>query len=372
MKLAPNWYVPVLKSKPGEFEALRQLRERNTDGFTPVIEIVEQAEDEDEDEAPPELALFKNLRATKPTRRTPEEHIRSKMDGLHTSLGERVAYIDPHEVSGLDQGSEIAFRFASELRLSFIPVIGLNRINRDLLTALPYARSGLAIRVVADDLRSWPSLDVGMRDALRVTRYDPREIDLLVDAQELPGVEGGRLRKLQEMLRFCSGVPVRNLILVASSMPQSVSKLPYDADTPIRRSEWGLWRELRRRTHDRALIYGDHGVQHSAGVEAPKGKARGGPPIAIRYTQEDTWVIAKGPPRGAGVSPSEEYPRVAERLASNRDVYRTPFHCPGCREIARSAEGTLQDGGSPKAWRRIGAAHHITLVTEQLLRERYA
>lgn len=373
MKFPSNWYVPALKSKPGEFEALRQLFDAGQDRFTPVVEVVEQPpEADDEDEEPAKgPVLFPGLAPKKRVPPTPEEHIQSKMAGLREALGGRLAYIDPHEVAALGggTGAGLVFDNAERQSLNFIPVVGLDRHYRDTLAANRHTRNGLAIRIVSEDLKRAPTLARAARDIVVDSGCSWESVDILLDAEELPEVPAGQQRKLTALLEFVGRVQCRNSVLIASAMPKSLRRLPHAEDSLVARREWILWRELRARYP--GAVFGDHGIQHSAGVELSRTKRPGLPPIAIRYTQSDAWLILKGPARGPGVSPSEEYPILAGRLFNSK-AYRSAFHCQGCREIAMSSQHQLSSGGQPRTWRRIGAVHHITTVLEQLRRERGA
>lgn len=380
MNLPNNWYVPILKSKPGEIQALLQLREGGITGFTPVVEIVERpprADGEGVEEDPPaKPALFPDLARKRKESPSDEAHIRSNLNGLRSALADQPVYIDPHEVASLAEGagSAIAFAAARDMGLRFIPVVGLSRADRDIRAALSHIEHGLAIRVVGADLGGAGTLGRSAREILKQAGCDWDGVDVLLDAEELPAVESGQTAKVAAMLEFAAGVPWRNLILAGSTIPKSVARFPAEQDTFLPRREWQLWRQLVSRRGDQPIVFGDHGVQHPAGVERPPRQVRGGgpPPIAIRYTDADHWLIARGPARRAGISPTIEYPRVAKRLIGNRDVRWNAFHCPGCLDIGRAADERLQRAGVPETWRRIGAAHHITVATEQLRRERGA
>lgn len=357
-------YVAALKSKPGEFRALRQLSGELTSDFVPLIEVVEQypaREDEEEDLQVPMPFMPTNEGGK--SQPAAEAHIREKLAALPEAIGERCIFLDPHEVAPLRQGGEhgttIAYRVAQQMGVAFRPVVRLS-VDTDVQDAYPFARGGFALRVAPRDVRGPPLARIAA-DVRRDMDCPWDEVDVILFPGELAPIAAARERQLRSLLEFAAGTRARSLTLCMTSMPFSIGSVR-DQSPP--RHEWALWRRLRR---DYPMLrYGDHGVQHPSGVE--RGKGYGRPPANIRYTRPDSWRILRGESAGAGVRPTEEYPRLARSLCETEPFFNA-FHCPGCRDVLAAAEDRLDRVGNHSLWRGIGTAHHLKLVTQLLQTE---
>ena len=91
----------------------------------------------------------------------------------------------------------------------------------------------------------------------------------------------------------------------------------------------------------------------------------------IRYTSEVTYVVAKGeayqrkkdPKKKAGISASDQYPKLAEMIIKHPSWRGKKFSWGDAFIEACSRKACV---GNPTNWRAVGTCHHIASVVRQI------
>ena len=349
MTFGPGHYVPVLKVKRGEKNALQLLGVNLRPHITPLLEIVEWQRSDNRPILSSHLdTAFRDL--AKSLQRYPRCFLDSRELAPH---GETAA--------------EEVFRRAVRDAIPFIPVTGISR-GADVSAALSHSERGVAIRLVRSEFEAG-ELSFRLPDFMARHNIGFEDTDLIVDLGPVEDMVTEGVARFAT--QFLADVPHpdswRTLTVSASAFPLSMRIVERNSHSYSARTEWLAWRNhLRDGGHVRRIpTYSDCAIQHPSGVEGFNPRIM---PVsaAVRYALSDSWLLIKGEStrkRRAIV----QFPQLAKQLVYGhlRDHFHGTAHCQGCASIKAAADG--RPGlGSPEVWRRIGTVHHITEVTQAL------
>lgn len=335
-------YVPVLKWKRAEQEAIRALPRDLRSSMTPLVEIV--ADDPDT--------------AGKQTER------------LASSWGiEAPFFLDPGALSETiaddkRTGAEVLFDEAEAKGLRFVPVTDLREPPEILKAVKRHSQRGVCLRLSVDDVVNDGAKD-RIDEHLGALGVQPSQTDLVLDMGSVEGESPGSvLLKARGLYSIAPlSCPWRTITLAGTAFPYSMAGLPRNTVSRLARTEWLVWRALVRevsKAHRRAPAFGDYGIQHPQPIDFV-------PPMRmsanIRYATEDAWLIVKGE-NVFGKAGYEQAYDLAETLQAESDLFG-PTHCAGCEAVASLAR---REGGPGNAttWRQIGFVHHLSLVASQV------
>jgi hypothetical protein len=349
VNISYNHYVPVLKLKDAEKDALRQLKPEIRDAVIPLFEVVERKVDPEKKEKPPL-----------------EEHL----DKAFKKLRETVSYyakffldLREIEVEGSNAIRDV-YRRAVAFGHPFTPVTRITN-GDEAAIAIDHSRNGVAIRLSRSELVS----DNGARVLERfMTRHklSPSAVDLILDLGHVESMVSYGVRALAENCLSNVTVPAawRSLIMTGCDFPKSMGEVDTNSHKLVDRSMWVAWRELvRMPVRERIPVFSDCGIQHSTGVEGVDLSVIKAAP-SIRYALSDGWLLLKG---CGSKLPSEQYSNLAAELTVGAlsEHFAGHKHCPGCDSMRRAAERE-PEANSRKEWRRFGTIHHITRTVENI------
>ena len=339
----PQHYVPVLKVKRGEKQALASISPGLQQYVVPLLEIVKR------------------------TDKTLPDHLTNGFSRLAQCLsGYSRCLLDVQELEPDGQaGAAESFNRASAEGITFTPVTGISR-SADVYPAVALAdTNGIALRLTDSDFQTG-QLATDLNYFLSTNSILPSSVDLIVDLGDVgdlipPGI-------IQKTMDFLTNVPSKNqwrtLTVAGSAFPLSMAVVDRNSSKLVPRADWVAWRDglySRRAALERLPTYSDCAIQHPIGVEGFDPRFMRASPT-MRYTLDNDWLLVKG--ESARVTPaSNQFPTLATQLVygSLQNFYRGAQHCAGCRMIQDSANGVPRLG-SPEIWRRIGTIHHITTV----------
>lgn len=341
-------YIPVLKMKTGEKEALPRLAPTVQARITPLFEVVERDPEK---------------------KATPPEHIDTAFKKFQPAIEKlRSYFLDCREVE-LD-GPETAldvFRRAADLGTAFVPVTGITR-SVDIEAALAHRTSGLALRLTVEEFEKG-SVQNELLSFVKTLGVPREVIDLIVDLgavddMVLPGVQNLAMTFLNDIPDPSSW---RTLTMSASAFPPGMGGLESRSHDLIDRLDWAAWRDGIRAdgSFPRVPSYSDGVIQHPRGVEGVDWRTRH-ISASVRYTTGDQWLRIKGVSTKAEL-PSDQFPDLATNLVYGQlsTHFAGASHCDGCFGMRCAADGADGYGGLTK-WRTLGTIHHITHVIEQL------
>jgi hypothetical protein len=354
-------YVPILRWKTAEVEALSKLKAPIREQVTPLLEL---------------CAVAFNLSITRTAGRAvrhklPEEIIGAKLSGIANGLESRPVFIDlVHIPKGFtaSDGRDLWFHILEQgvaKRLHIIPVTGFygKGIEHQRLVALA-ARgfgNGACVRVFARDLQR-ESFEADLKRMLEVLQLPASEIDILVDLQKIQNTSSAYQDILDEL-------PLANqwrtLTIAAGSFPTDLSHLPANDTYELERVEWTKWRQdivLNSDHLSRLPTYSDYTIQcpiYTEPVEYPHVSA------SIRYTSEDRWIVFRGEWIGkkGGVG-SAQYPAEAQLLVERKEYTGVDYSFGDEFMMQKALDGRRP--GNPSQWLLAGINHHITFVCNQI------
>ncbi len=348
MTFGAHHYVPVLKVKRGEKQALRDVQPSLRRRIAPLLEIVERKAD-----------------------KAVDAHLNTAFNGLADCVASySKCFLDARELK--DDGPTAAadvFRRASSAGIVFTPVTGISRIV-DLNAALGHQANGIALRLTREEFERG-DLAKELRAFLRIYGLRPEETDLIIDLGPVDEMIVDGVAALTSA--FLDDVPHhqrwRTLTVSACAFPLSMGVVARDSHSFVERAEWIAWRDqlhARRNSLERLPAYSDCAIQHPTGVEDfdPRTMQVS---ASIRYALPEAWLLVKGHSTRI-TPPGVQFPDLATRLVYGRRLrteFAGPAHCEGCKSMKAAADRAGRFG-SAEVWRRLGTIHHISMVMQGL------
>ena len=350
----PIHYVPMLKSKRGEFAALSYVAPECRELMTPLIDLTPLS-----------------------GKMTPLAYAREKIRLMAECWGD-VAFLDGLLVQPsamMPAGATVLSAISHGLAhrgVGVIPVCGLRRsvaYMNDVRDAVRLHGRGLCIRLEDEDFGS-PTLQAQIEAVLAyVGGVTPADVDVILDFRAIQD-SAARATALAAA-GVIAGLPHladwRTLTFAATAFPFDLSpfgRAPFTAR--VMRAEWAAWDRLAGMPIARVPSFGDCGISHSDFREFD------GPvtiPLAVRYTTAGYFLVRK---EGSARRLPATAPRdLARWLEAHPDFYGRGFSW-GDGEIGRLADGTATNKGGAETWRKVGTSHHLRLVCELLSQMRAA
>lgn len=345
-------YVPILRWKEAERGALSQLDNAVSASLTPLVELVPE----------------NFLKADKSVMNT--SVVTNKIAGqLFKSWGERPFFIDLYNLpkDTLSQGSSHTLtmlgEYANILKLSLIPVIGINRDTKYKIavrTVLSMFGQGTCLRLTLADIEQ-AELEKSINEVISTLGVTPKDTDLLIDYQILDQsapkfkLISGKIPYLTEW---------RNFIIASGAFPEDLSKLQKNQKHVLQRSDWITWKNQTTRDVSlrRMPTYSDYTIQHAV-YRRHAGRLRYS--ASIRYTAEDSWIIMRGEDVFNRAGPGfKQYPDWAILLCDLPE-YCGEEYCVGDKYMKDMSQQTEKTGDASE-WLRAGINHHMTFVVRQL------
>lgn len=346
-------YVPILKGKMAEYDALATLGDLTKQRLTPVIEVI-----------PPEK---KGL----------EDHLLATIAKIQKAWGvDRRFFLDVPWILDTetvpDRRTAVAFLLdgARARGLQAIPVTTLNRgpaYNASVKDALAVDKCGMCLRLIGKDFGR-KDLQLQIDRLLKTLGTTVDATDLLIDFRSISEGQASALAAGAETL--LNQVPNlagwRTLTLAATAFPPNLSGVATGTMVTIERTEWLLWTTLRQRgpTLKRIPTFGDYAVEYPdlAVIVDPRVLRVSS---QLRYAADQNWVVLKGTSiRSSSKRTPVRFPDLC-RVLVKRAEYRGRSFSWGDRYIHDCAKD--KDGpGNPTKWRQVGTNHHLTFITDQI------
>lgn len=365
--LGPTHYVPVLKTKGGELDALSKFDESQKGFFTPLLELIPIQPKwlEGQDDPVPSKSI--------------DDHVSNLSRDIAAAWQcDRPIFVDGfylEEEDVLSDGSEpiaeVLRRLAAD-NLVAIPVVGINRLAEYVDACVSHAgrmKTDMCLRLTPTDLEDPESLAEQLGQFLSYIKRSPQQVHLVVDYGSISsGLAGALKAAVGSLIASINGVGQwKSTTLTATAFPSDVAEIKSNSIGVFERTEWQVWSHLRKKSRAQALVFGDYTVTHPDMSFLDPRKIRMSP--KIKYCDELQWVIAKGEAlrrkkdNRPSVPPSEQYPRLAKQIMQH-SAWKTSSFSWGDTFIEDCANGNKT--GNAQNWVTVGTVHHIALVLQQL------
>ena len=356
MPITHTDYVPILKWRQGEYQALWRLADATKDRTVPLIEIT-----------PPDFDF-----ETWTPAKSIDEHLTPFATRLQKKWGPRLALLDCGllDATATMQGGKHPMMYLCEQAFvqnaTIVPVVRLSNdsaYRAAVGTAQAMMLTGIALRCSLDEAMDIPTFDAGVATLLNQLGVALADCDVILDLEApswdpehvLVGIVSAALKGSSTM------AGARSLTLAGTSFPASMK----DVTGPLQfwpRREWAFYQAVLASlsADDRTPGFGDYAI---AGHGFAQGDMRLLKPAAtIRYTCDDGWIIAKGTNvRDNGFG---QYRGCSGNVTSS-PRYLGANYSPGSTYIDACRNGSASTGNL-STWRWVGSNHHITKVVNDL------
>ena len=350
-------YVPCLRWKRGEYQAVWRLPDTTKRVFTPLIEIPELGWDFEE----------------KKEKKTIDELLSDfALKKVYKKWGSSPCFIDLSLISPAQRTKNgvhpIRFIF-NELRAIqciAVPVTGLLRdreYQQEIKAASEKDKRGICLRITIEQAAK-NSFKGELDSLLSMLGIQTSDCDLILDlgAPNFVPLEGFS-KAIQAIV---SSFPYLNdwqtFTILGTSFPKTMGGIRKGGEI-VPRYEWKLYKILIagfRKAGLRLPALGDYAINHPEIPELDWRVVK--PPATIRYTIDDGWYIVKGDNvRDYGYG---QYHELSQKVLASRYYYRPAFSW-GDGYIQTCANKNAKTGNL-STWRQVGTNHHIVKVTQDI------
>ncbi|WP_417211478.1 beta family protein [Acinetobacter venetianus] len=361
-------YVPIMKAKKGEFDALNPIRLEQLEYkiqpvFHPLFEM-------------PNVYEEGASRLADVTKRC--EKIASLWNG-------NIALVDgyfwkPSEAL-LENGEHFltyTYNKLFALGVKVVPVIGYDRwfdqgsnLYNQTMRGINYPNAPyFCIRLDGDAMYDIDEPDF-FKEHIESIIFDLKLVEtncsILLDFGDVSvnriTIEQ-MLAKSTNFLEILSDYNFKYIAISGASYPSSVAEAidDHDTDGPVLRKEMVVWQTLRKMFPNVKLTFGDHGARHPAPEKEIRNKHTNG---KIIYTTDLNYYVVRGHPFSRDGGSHAHRKQLAERLINSTNYEGADFSW-GDQKIFECAHGIKDFIGNPTQWVAIDTSHHIRYVLEEV------
>lgn len=355
MRITHTDYVPILKWRQGEYQALMRLTDTVKDRTVPLIEIT-----------PPDFD-FETWTPSKSI----DDHIAKFAARFRAKWGARLALLDcglldPREVM---QDGKHPMRFLCEQAFAqgamLIPVVRLHddtAYRSAVGIAHAQMQTGVVLRCTLDEALD-PAFDTNVTTMLQHLGVGMADCDVILDL-EAPAwdPQDVLINIVSAAIQASNAISTaRSFILAGTSFPASMAEVT----GPIQfwpRREWQFFQALLATLGEtvRRPTFADYAIAANGYSQMDMRKVK--PSATIRYTCDDGWIIVKGTNvRDNGFG---QYRSCSGTVTGAANFLGSGFS-PGSDYIEGCRDGTVGTGNL-STWRWVGSNHHITKVVADL------
>lgn len=346
-------YVPILKAKRAELDALAELASSVNDGLVPLIEV---RADLDVDDRLPRIHRARGRKRPFYVDIVPPPGVR-RMAGLASE--------QLRQVSG----------YVARAGLHLVPVTGLGRTTGYQQAVRDVARrdgNGVLIRLHVDYLRDTADVAEELAQVTATLGVTRATTDILLDLGPISTSAASAVETTarEVLARLPCPREWRSLVMASTAFPASLAAVhPPDevsiSERQIDRTDWAIWQAIIGNPQglERWPAFSDYCVQHPYEPDpAPKG---GLPRVPnLRYATETGWLVLRG--RDLRRHDTPTFGALCSRLVSRSDEFMGPGFSEGDTYIAACAADLKCAPRAFEDWRRPAVVHHLTLVVRQL------
>ncbi|HVZ15951.1 MAG TPA: hypothetical protein VG897_02455, partial [Terriglobales bacterium] len=343
-------YMPILKTKKGEWEALKHLDEPDRKLTFPLIECTTLV-----------------LNSQQPAAEHLKEHIDSIAVSMETSgAKQRTFGIDTSALlPTMPKQAKLLVSVCRRLTqkgLKIAPCILPQTIAESPTEVAEIGQYEHVILRIAIFACLPTQIDQLIKDAWAALANRRVRLHVLLDMHDLAGGDAVAIaasRKPYAIAALASG-HAHAVALAGGAFPYFLTGIP-QGQTKIQRLEWLVWRDLTQVADLAGLRFGDYPVTNPRPLEAidPRKVSAS---AAIRYAREDYWLLLK-----AGVARKHGYNQynTLSKLLITDSCYSGKTFSYGDERYHYHAQPDATSGNL-WTWRRDATSHHLVLTAREI------
>ncbi len=355
MKITSATYIPVVRWREAEYQALFKICDKCKDRIVPIIVVPPIEYD-------PEIGRPK---------KSVSEVISTFVKRVPVKWGNRPAWIDFDDTlrdQRMDNGTHVVSHVFEQLRVSnahAVPVVWLDSSSITLRAVSQVNAKdghGVGFRLKLENIMV-PTAQKQMMSILKGLGIDINETDLLLDLGKTFEPYNDYSKALIAGLSSLTHLDqFRNFVIIGTSMPDSLSKFELPGDT-IPRHEWLFYQELLKNlpSNFRRPNFGDYTiVPPSFSMDFNMAIIK--PAARLVYANGKSWIIRKGT---AFRDDPEQMINICADITNSSD-FRGRTFSPGDEEIFLCANNERKNMSNLGGWKQFGISHHIMQVLDDL------
>lgn len=355
MAIAPTQYVPLLRWRMGEYQALFKLAEGLKPAVVPLIEVL-----------PPDFD-FEQWRPKKEI----DDHLGGFAAKLEKKWSDRPALIDGRQLAPATRMADgrhtMTFLFdeARKLGASLTPVINLESdaaYRKAVHDIDAIDMNGAVLRCTLEEALD-PDFDDHVDALLKALAIDIAQLDIVLDlGAPAYSPQGPLVGVIRAALNGARMLSARSVVVMAASFPETMTELKLPIQT-VSREEWRLYAALvtAQSPQERRPSFGDYAVAAVKFAQGDMRFMRGSP--NVRYAVSDGgWLVARSK-RKKGET-NQAYPGLCGLILSSGQYHGATFS-EGSAYIEDCHTGAAKRG-NPTVWKWVATNHHITVVLDDL------
>lgn len=350
----PQPYIPCLRWKQGEYQALLQLSSDVRDLIKPLIDVAEIGFD------------FEKQQDNKSI----DKHLQEFAIRVRKKWGISDCFVDLHLIDPsqrMANGNHPVNFVFDDLRSKGVQAVPVTGINQDsqwqdaIQKTVDQDDRGFCFRISLEDALN-PSLGKIMTGLLSKYGRKVEQCDLIVD-EAAPNFE-----PIDDFVGFLEAMIIklpylnawRTFGIIGTSLPASLSSLGSGAFI-IPRYEWQAYKKLilhLKSSGIRIPAFGDYVINRPevSKVDQRFLKTRAN----IRYSINNEWYIL----RGQKIRDLSECKDLCSTIVKSK-LYYGPGFSAGDKYIIDCSQGNTSTGNQ-STWRWVGTNHHLTLVARDV------
>ena len=361
-------YVPILKAKKGEFDALSHLTEGDMKKITPWFDVSMLTDkDKKKLETKGELPIVYKLN--------------SVANGIANVCSGHEVYIDLPQwpTNGqTEHGEHVISHMINRLDslgVSVNPVIDFESwddpVYSDVFKKIRLSkrqciciRLSMNIDTVAEILTDPDYIKDHMESILKSLNVTHKQTALLIDFSDISSANKtvpDMIEQASKAIALLSQYKFNNMMMAGCSMPPFISsavKSQNDVGIVIRK-EMIAWQAILEDTPSLNLTFSDYCVRGPSSAEVGYGNTTNG---KIRYSIDKNYFIARGYPLSTGLKGEQHY-GLSEKII-NSGYYMGRSFSWGDDRIHRCSEEEFK--GNACNWIAIDTNHHMKTVLAEI------
>jgi Beta protein len=354
--MTSKFYLPIVKSKQGEFDALSLLNPNVKGLVMPLVEIAKME--------------FDNAENAKP--KTIEKHLDTICKRIATKWGRSNAFIDTHLVNdALPDGKNcIEYIYERLAQSAGIPSLVIQfSTPGNIITAIKsamekYNLSEIAIRMSVADMVS-PELLEKCQTILQSVEMEVTNCHLILDlnGSDFSNTDDFSDTIIDHFRDFPFFRSWKSVTVCGGSFPKT--NLLKQGVNDIPRGEWALYNQLVEKLGNQDFVrhinYGDYGIVAPGHFEYDPLKMDRS--ANIRYTYNNNWYVLKG--KSLKLEGHAQYFELAKKVVTESGCFLGENFSAGDLHLKKCSESQTTSG-NPTVWNKVGFNHHFTKVLRDL------